>query len=177
MCAPATPLARAWATAFDADPAASASDGLPCAFDCSDDDGCGTPALFPGPGDDAPLSLKELPWDAAFDMPGDPALGDDVPLSPLELLWDTAFGAPVDSPPEEPMLPSFELLDSPEKELEPACGELLDSSAPELEGVFSAPGEPGFPKYEVPTRKLAAALLDPARGTRPGGGPAPVGTE
>ena len=59
-CAPVAPLAKAWAPTFDNDPAVPASDGLSCANDCPEDD-CWPPvAVFPDPGDDAPLSLLEL---------------------------------------------------------------------------------------------------------------------
>ena len=85
-CTPVTTLARAWAPAFDTDPTAPASEGLPCAVDCLGDGCWGTAALCPEPGDDTPLSPLDSLGVPALDTPGAPTLGIAAPLPLLDLL-------------------------------------------------------------------------------------------
>ena len=103
---PVTLLARFWLPAFDASPAAPASEGLPCPVDCLGDEGWGTAALFPEPEEDPPFSLWDLLGVPEFDALGAPPLGTAAPLSSLGLSWDIILEALGEPGLEEPLLAS-----------------------------------------------------------------------
>ena len=160
-CGPVTLLARLWLTAFDAGPAAPASEGLPCPVDCSGDDGWGTAALFPEPEEDPPFSLLDLLGVPEFDTLGAAALGTAAPLSPLDLSWDIVLEAPGEPGLEEPLLPSVELFDPFEGELELACGEPFDLPASEAEGALVECETPMVPSFDFPVEKPFALPTGP----------------
>ena len=160
-CGLVTLLARLWLPAFDAGPAAPASEGLPCPVDCSVDDGWDTAALFPKPEEDPPFSSLDLLGDPEFDALGAPPLGTTAPLSPLGLSWDIVLEALGEPGLEELLLPSVEVFDPFDGELELACDEPFDSPASESEGTVVEWETPVVPSFEFPVEKPFALPAGP----------------